>query len=161
MKFTGFAVTWLLMFFFLTSYGQQKTGAGQDVKTGLKIVVKESGNGVHTFIATDTATGRVMSISRQGVFNGCGVPVGTDTIFSPTGKVYQTVRYTHHPGKPSGSCHDLRTIARTTTYFHNGKVMEVSSHHYCYECEPVPCGVWKRYNDKGKLVERSVKGDCR
>lgn len=100
--------------------------------------------------------GRLKQVTHQGNYQGCGVPVGTDSLFDPNGQLVKTISYLHE-GKANAGCHDLVTRQTITTYHQNGRRKMLSYFTACYECTPVPYGLWKWFDDKGRLVKSEKK----
>jgi antitoxin component YwqK of YwqJK toxin-antitoxin module len=102
--------------------------------------------------------GKLSEITHQGSFNGCGVPVGTDSLFSPAGKLLRTKSYTHFL---SGSgCHSIITVTEERTYFSNGRSKTVSREQIPYEGEAQKCGVWKWFDKEGRIMRKQEWSDC-
>lgn len=100
--------------------------------------------------------GRLKQVTHQGNYNGCGVTVGTDSLFDTSGKLTETISY-QHEGKSNAGCHDIITRQTITTYHPNGRRKTLSYREECYECEPKPYGVWKWYDKNGKLIKSEKK----
>ncbi|HEY8954703.1 hypothetical protein [Chitinophaga sp.] len=100
--------------------------------------------------------GRLKQVTHQGNYNGCGVPVGTDSLFDASGKLAETISY-QHKGKSNTGCHDIITRKTITTYYSNGRRKTLSFQEECYECEPKSYGVWKWYDRNGKLIKSEKK----
>lgn len=100
--------------------------------------------------------GRLKQVTHQGNYNGCGVPVGTDSLFDASGKLTETISY-RHEGKSNTGCHDIITRRTITTYHQNGRPKTLSYQVECYECEPKPYGVWKWCDKNGKVIKSEKK----
>jgi len=97
--------------------------------------------------------GSIERISHQGLFNGCGVPVGMDRVFDPSGNVIKTIAY-RHSLQGSQECDDISTQQTITTYSPEGLRQSVQYYVGCYECEPRPTGNWRWYDSKGRLIRQ-------
>lgn len=104
--------------------------------------------------------GKLRSIKHEGIFNGCNMPVGTDSLFYQSGELMSTIFYNNIKGKSGGGCHDTWTIASTVSFYKNGNIQQSSQQKYSYEGTPCNCGVWERKNIKGELADKKTLGDC-
>ncbi len=102
--------------------------------------------------------GNLKEITHQGHFNGCGISVGTDSLFTPAGKLLRTKSYNHF--LTGNGCHSTLTVTEEMVYFPNGKPKTVSQERIYYEGEAQKCGVWKGYNTAGKVVRKKEWGKC-
>ncbi len=107
-------------------------------------------------IKTYHSNGRVKVITHQGQYNGCGVPIGIDSIYNSTGSLLKTIAYAHSLEKGKG-CHDLSTKWAVILYYENGKRKAEQYFVSCYECAPVAIGSWKWYNKAGKIIRNENK----
>ncbi len=80
-------------------------------------------------------TGTIHSIKRQGVFNGCGVSIATDSSFNRHGMLYFTVTYIHIQQGTEG-CHDIQTFERRRKYNDAGNCIATTFFKYYYEQNP-------------------------
>lgn len=103
--------------------------------------------------------GKLKAVYHQGNFNGCGMPVGTDTFFYPSGKLKSTINYDNRNGI-HGGCHNTLTIKTTKIYYSNGQLKGKFQTKSSYEGEPCNCGLWLWYNAKGLLVKTAHFRDC-
>ncbi|MBK7882821.1 MAG: hypothetical protein IPJ81_02525 [Chitinophagaceae bacterium] len=116
-------------------------------------------NDITKYISFDNK-GRLTDISRQGYFNACGISVGTDTIFYPSGKIKKEIFYDNRESKTETGCHAIWTTQVHTEYHPNEKIKSKKSYEYCYECDVCRCGIWKFYNTKGKIIKQQTFGNC-
>lgn len=100
--------------------------------------------------------GRLKQVTHQGNYNGCGVTVGTDSLFDASGKLAKTISY-QHEGKSNTGCHDIIIRQTIVTYYQNGRRKTLSYMEECYECEPKPYGVWEWFDKNGKIIRREKK----
>ncbi len=114
---------------------------------------------IKTFVSRDNTTGNLRSITRQGLYKGCGVPVGTDSIFYGNGKLNTTHTYKHFSPEQNRSCHKLITHRKTLQYYKTGQIKTKQEYSYCYECEPKPVGVWESYSPSGRLLHKEKYGN--
>lgn len=107
-------------------------------------------------IRTYHKNGSIKTITHQGFYNSCGVPIGTDSIYNNTGGLIKTITYQHTllNGK---SCHDLSTKSTVILYYKNGKPKEEQHYVSCYECEPAATGTWRWYNQRGDIIQQENK----
>ncbi|RYD76443.1 MAG: hypothetical protein EOP53_14670 [Sphingobacteriales bacterium] len=105
-------------------------------------------------------TGNIKSITHEGIFNGCNMKLGTDSIFYENGRLMTTIQYNNRKDRKNAACHATWTIESTTHYYINGKIKSRSQQKYVYEGEPCDCGTWMRYDEKGRLVKKIIKAAC-
>lgn len=104
--------------------------------------------------------GKIKSITHEGIFNGCNMPVGTDSLFYSSGELMLTKNYNNIKSKNGGGCHDGWTIATTTTYFKSGGLKTSSQQKYSYEGAPCDCSVWLKQNSQGTVTEKKQLNNC-
>ena len=102
--------------------------------------------------------GKLREVMHHGLFNGCDIPVGTDSLFTPAGTLLGTKNYTHF--STGEGCHSTLTVIEIKTYFPNGKPKVISYQRISYEGEAWRCGIWKWYNTAGKVVRKKDCGKC-
>lgn len=101
--------------------------------------------------------GQVKTITRQGLYNGCGVPIGIDSNFNSAGILIKTIAY-DHSNKGGKGCHNIYTKSTITLYYENGRAKVEQFFLSCYECTPVAIGTWKWYDKKGNIIRYENKG---
>ncbi|GAA4177005.1 MULTISPECIES: hypothetical protein [Sphingobacterium] len=83
--------------------------------------------------------GNIQSITHQGIFMGCGVPVGTDSLFNRKGKLIETSTYVHIKDEKETGCHAITSYIEKT-FYKSGNIKPVSQYYKVgYESEPVIC----------------------
>jgi len=124
-----------------------------------RINVAAPGDSLTTYRAY-YANKTIKSIRHQGRFNGCGMPVGVDSLFSPSGKLSETVAYENRKGKTDEGCHAGWTITKTIRYYPDGKMKSLAHQRSAYEGLPCDCGSWVDYNQRGVRTKERNMGDC-
>jgi antitoxin component YwqK of YwqJK toxin-antitoxin module len=114
-----------------------------------------NGNAQEVF-KTYYPNGHVKAVTHQGIFQGCGVPVDTDSLFYPNGQVQKTIRYRHSLNS-GNDCHAIITREAIVLYYPNGRRRSLQFLEYCYECEPTPVGEWVWYDKSGNVLRRDKK----
>lgn len=104
--------------------------------------------------------GQLKGIRHEGVFNGCKMPVGTDTVFYRSGSILSTTFYDNRKSKTEEGCHAGWTIAVTRELYPGGQLKARSQTKYSYEGSPCNCGQWISYDRKGIAVQQRHYGDC-
>jgi len=110
-----------------------------------------------------TESGYLAKVSHKGVFNGCRMPVGTDSFFAdnPGGVLESTIRYEHYASDtPSDGCHSTWTITTLSTFDVSGRLKAVEQHKSGYETHDCPCGEWEEYDSNGKIVRSKRHPSC-
>ena len=105
-------------------------------------------------------TGKLKSFTHEGIFNGCYMPIGTNSFFYKAGKLDSTVFYGNRASKTQPGCHEGWTTAITKKYFLNGKLRAISKEKYGYEGVPCDCGIWIWYDSNGKVLGKRNCGKC-
>lgn len=104
--------------------------------------------------------GKLRSLKHEGLFNGCIMPVGTDTMFFVSGKIQATTFYDNLKSKTQAGCHAGWTIENRKTFFENGHLRTFAQEKYSYEGSPCNCGTWLWMQPDGKVVKRKKYGNC-
>ena len=104
--------------------------------------------------------GKIRSITHEGIFNGCYMPIGTDSFFYQSGKLDSIVFYDNRASKTQPGCHEGWTTAITKKYFSNGKLKMISKQKYGYEGVPCDCGNWIWYNEQETILKKRYFGKC-
>ena len=104
--------------------------------------------------------GKLKLIAHQGSFNGCGMTVGTDSVFYVSGHLFKTTFYDNRKSKTQEGCHATWTTAVSKTYYKNGNLKVKSQIKYAYEGEPCNCGKWIWYDLNGKIIKEIQLSDC-
>ncbi|QIH33618.1 hypothetical protein [Sphingobacterium sp. DR205] len=65
--------------------------------------------------------GTVLSIKHQGIFMGCGVPIGTDSLFNRKGGLMETSEYVLIKDEKEHSCHAITTLTFLLKVVHSNK----------------------------------------
>lgn len=98
--------------------------------------------------------GKVKSVTRQGIFQGCGVPVGTDSLFNANGILSKTISYTHIKDAKLNGCHAIQTYEKQVQMKPDGKALSIKYFTYGYESTPVAISASK-YNAMVKQGHKS------
>jgi antitoxin component YwqK of YwqJK toxin-antitoxin module len=110
----------------------------------LIVVVLTSGigygqEGSSTVFKAYYSNGKLKSITHQGIVEGCGVPVGIDSVFDTRGNLSGTVTYVHVKEKEEEGCHSLLIFEKRVTYHRNGEIASIKYYGSAYEQEPFLC----------------------
>jgi len=106
------------------------------------------------------ADGTLKAIRHEGVFNGCHMPLGTDTVFYPSGKIEATIFYDNRKSLIDEGCHQGWTIETMHTFYANGTIRSISQTRHTYEGNACDCGEWRWLNTKGKVIRIKKYSSC-
>lgn len=104
--------------------------------------------------------GRLKAIRHEGIFNGCHMPVSTDTLFYPSGKVEATISYDNRKSLTDEGCHQGWTIETKHIFHTTGLLKAISKTRHLYEGSDCNCGEWRWYNTKGKMIRLKKYSRC-
>lgn len=120
----------------------------------------------HAAVSQDTTfrefykSGKLKKISHEGLFNGCYMKIGRDSMFAEKGNLLATIHYDNRKDKKEAGCHATWTTELHTYFYPNGKVKARSFIKYSYQGEACDCGEWIEYDEKGSLKKKTKKTDC-
>jgi antitoxin component YwqK of YwqJK toxin-antitoxin module len=104
--------------------------------------------------------GKLKAIKHQGQFGGCGVNIGTDSIYYESGQLASTIYYDNHKSKTQGGCHENWTVKKIITFYKSGKIKTRSKTKLSYEGADCKCGTWFWYTEKGVLYKKQQFKNC-
>jgi hypothetical protein len=104
--------------------------------------------------------GKLKSVHHEGLFNGCTMPVGTDTAFYKSGKISETIFYDNRKSKTEEGCHEGWTTEIKKIFFENGRIKTISQTKYGYEGTPCNCGTWIWKDVTGRIHKKKYYGKC-
>lgn len=83
--------------------------------------------------------GLIQSVKHQGTYAGCGVPIGTDSLFNRQGNLIETSAYIHLKDSNEEGCHAIITYLKKNRYVPGNSKPAIRYYKISYESEPVIC----------------------
>ncbi len=154
-----FLLFFLLMPAFAHAQAPDTSYIDTDADGQIKVLSYPNGLSIGHYIQS----GYLATIYHTGTFNGCGVPVGTDSLFynKPGKTLWIAIHYEHYKSKtPNAGCHATWTVTTTTMYDDGGRRKSVWQEKSGYETRPCRCGTYTTYNASGKIIRTESYPDC-